>query len=107
MSTAIAESEIDVALDLVGISSTRLEIIRLLGERVEISDAALMAELGLARNSVRKHLRHLQACGIALPRHTTHPRGSGPITFWRVDSDVLDRVVATLCEHLNVLAPVR
>jgi predicted ArsR family transcriptional regulator len=78
-----------------GASPVRIEILRLLLAAGELSAADLMAELGLTRNGVRRHLHALRQDGLLTERHTTHPRGSGPITYWGADPDeVIDVLVS-------------
>ncbi|QWT24445.1 winged helix-turn-helix domain-containing protein [Subtercola sp. PAMC28395] len=72
-----------------GISSVRLDIITALLSGCELSDAALMERFGITRNGIRRHLKALESEGIIVGRHTTHPRGAGPITYWRADADEL------------------
>ncbi|MBM7470842.1 helix-turn-helix domain-containing protein [Subtercola frigoramans] len=79
-----------------GISSVRLDIITALLSGCELSDAALMERFSLTRNGIRRHLKVLESEGIIVGRHTTHPRGAGPITYWRADPDELLMLVDEL-----------
>ncbi|CAN5248687.1 hypothetical protein BH09ACT6_BH09ACT6_26860 [soil metagenome] len=90
----VAEADLDLtgvqrAQAVFGVSSVRLDIITALLAGGEVSDAALMDRFGLTRNGIRRHLKALEAQGIITGRHATHPRGSGPITYWRADAEEL------------------
>ncbi|GGF21487.1 ArsR/SmtB family transcription factor [Subtercola lobariae] len=83
-----------------GATSTRVEILRLVLASGEVSAAELMAALALTRNGVHHHLRALTDDGLLLERHTTHPRGSGPITYWRADPDEVLTMLEDLTAHV-------
>jgi predicted ArsR family transcriptional regulator len=70
-----------------GVSPVRLEILRFVISKREVSVSAIMTELGMTRNGIRRHLDCLRESGLISERHTTHPRGAGPITYWRADEN--------------------
>ncbi|WP_161580309.1 MULTISPECIES: ArsR/SmtB family transcription factor [Subtercola] len=83
----------DSAYSGLGVSFSRLEILRIVLARTEVSSSTVMAEMGMTRNGVTRHLEALRNAGLISERRTTHPRGSGPITYWRADrGDVWDAV---------------
>jgi len=84
-----------------GANVLRLEITRYLVTRDETSTADVMREFGLSRNGALAHLRELDAEGIVVAVRHTHPRGSGPITYWRVDPDEVELALRTLVEHVS------
>ncbi|RFA18837.1 ArsR/SmtB family transcription factor [Subtercola boreus] len=88
-----------------GIKPVRLEILRLILARGETSAAHLMAEFGLSRNGVLCHLRSLTAAGLLHERHDTHPRGSGPITYWSADAENASIMLDTLLDYMTGIDP--
>jgi predicted ArsR family transcriptional regulator len=94
------ELEATRVYDALGIAPLRIEILRLLLSRREASAADVMNEFGLTRNGALTHLKRLSADGILVSRSSTHPRGSGPITYWSVDRDALADLTDSLLNHL-------
>jgi predicted ArsR family transcriptional regulator len=82
----------------------RVEILRLTLSRAEVSTAEVMSELGLTRNGALHHLRQLCTSGILSEQRCTHPRGSGPITYWTADRDELIALIESLLAHLLSVA---
>lgn len=82
------------------ISPLRVELIRYLLVRDEVSVGELMREFCVTRNGIVSHLRALTVQGLAHERRATHPRGSGPITYWSIDRFNVDELLATLTAHL-------
>jgi predicted ArsR family transcriptional regulator len=80
------------SLAVFSMSPVRIEIIRILVSHGEASIADLAAQLKLSRNGVKSHLSQLESEGVAARRQATHPRGSGPITYWRADIDEITEV---------------
>ncbi|WP_426518185.1 hypothetical protein ACPPVQ_02220 [Diaminobutyricibacter sp. McL0618] len=68
-----------------GIASSRVEILRFVLSRSEVSTADVMREFCITRNGARNHLESLSAQNLVTVRHATHPRGSGPIRYWRAN----------------------
>jgi DNA-binding transcriptional ArsR family regulator len=85
---------------VLGVRATRVEILRLIVASSEASAAELMSETGLTRNGVIGHLRILTEEGLLIERHATHPRGSGPITYWRADVDEVLSVLDVFSMHV-------
>lgn len=75
-----------------GITRARIEVLRCAQGR-EVSAAELMAELGLSRSGLERHLAILTAEGLLIERHATHPRGSGPIIYWTTDDEAVQRAL--------------
>jgi predicted ArsR family transcriptional regulator len=88
------------AYDAFGILPLRIEIVRFALSRPEFSAADVMAEFGLTRNGALQHLRKLTDEGLLFERRCTHPRGSGPITYWRADADGVHDLLAALVDHV-------
>ncbi|WP_172592298.1 winged helix-turn-helix transcriptional regulator [Subtercola boreus] len=74
-------------LAVFGISHVRIDILKALISNGEASVADLSDQLGMTRTGLIRHLLLLETQGIAYRRQTTHPRGSGPITYWHADLD--------------------
>ncbi|RFA12397.1 hypothetical protein B7R22_16535 [Subtercola boreus] len=87
-------------LAALGITETRLEILRILLSRPETTTAQLIRATGLSMNGVRAHLQALIGCGLVEGRRATHPRGSGPITYWRAAADDIEDLMDQLCRYL-------
>lgn len=87
-------------LAALGITESRLEILRILLSRHETTTAQLIRSTGLSMNGVRAHLRALVRCGLVEGRHATHPRGAGPITYWRAAADDTEDLMDQLCRYL-------
>ena len=87
-----------------GIKSVRVEILRFILSHGETCAADLMQEFALSRNGVLAHLRALTAAGLLHERHDTHPRGSGPITYWRADLEDASVVLDTLVDYVLTTA---
>lgn len=47
-----------------------------------------------------QHLRILSEVGLITKRKSTHPRGSGPITYWRADRNEVEVVLERFVHHL-------
>lgn len=94
-----AASEAD-ALLLLGASPVRVDVLRLILQRGELTAAELMETLGLTRNGVGSHLDALTTAGFLIERRTTHPRGSGGIIYWSADRD---RIAAALWKFTGEL----
>lgn len=72
------------AYDALGVR-LRDELLRFLVSQPEVSTARIMSEFGISRSGAVKHLRILSESGLVTKRRSTHPRGSGPITYWQAD----------------------
>lgn len=88
-----------------GMQPLRVEILRYVLSRTEVSTAEVMREFGLTRNGVTRHLQSLGDDGLLTRRQTTHPRGAGPITYWAAIPDEVVDLVDRLLAHLGC-APV-
>ncbi|RFA10840.1 hypothetical protein B7R54_17730 [Subtercola boreus] len=87
-------------LAALGITQSRLEILRILLSQRETTTAELIGETGLSMNGVRQHLQALVGCGLVEGRRATHPRGAGPITYWRAAADHIEDQMDQLCRYL-------
>jgi predicted ArsR family transcriptional regulator len=96
----VTDTVIEHAHRALGTGATRIEILRFTIASGEVTSSQLMAELGLTRNGVRAHLVALTAEGLLIERHATHPRGCGPVTYWRADIDEVIAVMDALSEHV-------
>ncbi|UFS58121.1 ArsR/SmtB family transcription factor [Subtercola endophyticus] len=90
----------DRACAALGITPTRIEILRVVLASGDVSASELALNLGLSRNGVLHHLRALTEGGLLRARHCTHPRGSGPITYWRADEQEVRSVLHDVDRHL-------
>lgn len=81
------------AVDLLGASAVRVELLRIVAAHGELTALEIMDVLGLTRNGVGKHLNALTDAGFLIERRATHPRGSGDVIYWRADRD---RIAAEL-----------
>jgi DNA-binding transcriptional ArsR family regulator len=88
------------ACRVIGATPTRLEVLRMIVAFEDISTAELIEALDLTRNGVLRHLKVLKSEGLISATRTTHPRGAGPITYWRADVDELGDVLESLSHHL-------
>lgn len=82
------------------IAPLRIEILRFVLCRTEVSAATLMKEFGLTRNGALSHIKVLAEEDLLTQRRATHPRGSGPITYWRADRAGVQSVLETLTRHV-------
>jgi predicted ArsR family transcriptional regulator len=83
-----------------GISHRRVEILRFLMSRRESSVADLMCEFALTRNGALGHLKAMERQGLVSVRHSTHPRGAGPISYWRADTAAVRELLEGLLSHV-------
>lgn len=90
------------AYTMLGATQSRLETLRLILAYPEVSTSDIARALDLTRNGVQPHLDALTRAGVVRERHTTHPRGSGPITYWSGDADEVHIVFESLLSHLFV-----
>jgi hypothetical protein len=94
-----------VAFRALDVGTVRIEVLRQIVASREVSTADLMGELGFTRNGLTPHPRALASAGLIAERHATHPRGSGPITYWRANVDsvltTLDAVVAHVTDLID------
>ncbi|MCU1480649.1 MAG: hypothetical protein JWQ19_1435 [Subtercola sp.] len=90
----------DRACIALGITPTRIEILRIVLASGDVSASQLAMNLGLSRNGVLHHLRALTEGGLLRARHCTHPRGSGPITYCRADEEEVRTVLRDVNRHL-------
>ncbi|TIH33898.1 ArsR family transcriptional regulator [Subtercola vilae] len=103
--TNLDATDAELAVAGLGVSAARLEILRFILSKREVSVTAIMVEVGMTRNGVRRHLEALQHSGLISERRTTHPRGSGPITYFSANEDSVaeacgvDRSVAAFCDR--------
>ncbi|MFJ2535773.1 ArsR/SmtB family transcription factor [Microbacterium maritypicum] len=72
---------------LLGASPARVELLRLLLDRHELTALEIMDVLGMTRNGVGKHLDELTAAGFLIARRAIHPRGVGGVIYWRADRE--------------------
>lgn len=91
----------EFGLRALGASPNRIEVLRLVLGAAEVTTADLMAELNLSRGGVLKHLDALADLGLVTARHTTHPRGSGPITYWRADEERVRDFLAAFSVYIT------
>jgi hypothetical protein len=87
------------AFETLGISPMRLEILRLAMSRPELSTADVMYEFDITRSCARQHLLGLTDGQLLLARRTTHPRGSGPITYWHADHGEIAQLLDQLTNY--------
>ncbi len=78
----------------------RAEILRFALSRPEVSTAEVMAELELTRNGALQHLKRLKEGGLLNARRSTHPRGSGPITYWKADRAEITTLFESFLRHV-------
>ncbi|WP_425562260.1 FaeA/PapI family transcriptional regulator [Leifsonia kafniensis] len=98
-----AESESSARIfRALSISPTRVEILRQIIDQQEVSTADIMSKFGLTRNGARSHLVSLSTEGLITYRRSTHPRGSGPITYWRPDVDEVALLLDELSLYLHL-----
>ena len=83
-----------------GIASLRVEILRFIVSRSQVCTADVMREFGITRNGARLHLHGLSEQDLIVPRHATHPRGSGPITYWEADRDEVEDLFEAFAAHV-------
>jgi len=95
------ESSAARAYDAFGMAPLRMEILRFALSRREISTADVMHEFGLTRNGALQHLKQLAGELLITSRRCTHPRGSGPVTYWSADRDEFDSLVESLLRHVH------
>lgn len=88
------------AYRIIGLPSARLEILRFVLAFDEVSTAEIMQTLNMTRNGVLRHLEVLSSEGLIVNRRATHPRGAGPITYWRGDADEARGALEALTAHL-------
>jgi len=88
------------AYSALGISHRRVEILRFLLSRERTSVSQVMAEFGLTRNGVLGHLRAMQQGGLISVSRTTHPRGAGPISYWKADTEAVFELMEGLQLHV-------
>ncbi|GGF33821.1 hypothetical protein GCM10011399_28740 [Subtercola lobariae] len=91
------------AFTALGVSNARVEILRAISRRGESPTSALMEDVGLSRNGLSRHLEVLRQSGFLSDRHATHPRGSGPITYWSLDSDGISDAIEALLTYISTL----
>lgn len=83
-----------------GITSLRVELLRFVLSRPRVCTADAMQEFGITRNCAHHHLHALNSQGLLSALHTTHPRGSGPITYWSADEAEVEELFTTLLDHV-------
>ena len=83
-----------------GISPRRVEILRFLLSREQTSVSQVMTEFGLTRNGVLGHLRAMQQGGLISVSRSTHPRGAGPISYWKADLCAVSKLLEGLQWHV-------
>jgi len=76
-----------------GVTRARVEVLRMVLARGEVTAAELMDELGLSRSGVGHHLGILTKEGLLSERHATHPRGSGPIIYWTANTEAVKQAL--------------
>ena len=89
-----------LACRVLGATSLRIEILRALIASQQVSTAEVMEEFSLSRGQAMSHLKDLEQSGMLTKQRTTHPRGSGPITYWRPNADGVEDVLDSLFSHL-------
>ena len=98
------DSIVALSYRALGIKPVRLEILRLILGRGETSAAQVMTEFNISRNGALLHLRSLTDAALLHERHDTHPRGSGPITYWRADADNASVMLDTVFDYVMALS---
>jgi predicted ArsR family transcriptional regulator len=88
------------AYRVTGSPPARLEVLRFVLAYPETTTAEVMVALNMSRNGVLRHLKVLADEGMLEMRHATHPRGAGPITYWRANVDEAWAVFEALGDHL-------
>ena len=83
-----------------GIAALRIEILRFVVSRPQVCTADVMREFHITRNGARHHLHALSDEELIVARHTTHPRGSGPITYWSADRAEIHEFFDALIDHV-------
>ncbi len=96
----VETTAIETVCHLIG-SPIRMEIVRLLAASGETCTSEIMETLVLSRGCVVGHLKALAAANLAQLRHATHPRGAGPITYWRLDVERTLDLVDWLYDHIS------
>ncbi|MFJ3395357.1 ArsR/SmtB family transcription factor [Leifsonia aquatica] len=74
-----------------GMTGTRIEILRLALTAEEITAGDVVSELGITRTAVIKQVAPLVTAGLLIERRAYTSRGSGRQTYWRADRE---RIVA-------------
>lgn len=82
------------------IPSLPVEILRFVLSRREASTAEVMREFRITRNGARVHLLRLKRHDLLTTRHCTHPRGSGPITYWQADLPEIELLLGVFVDHV-------
>lgn len=59
-----------------------------------------MEEFGLTGNGALLHLKCMMAEMILFERRCTHPRGSGPVTYWSVNRSEVESLIESLVDYL-------
>jgi predicted ArsR family transcriptional regulator len=85
-----------------GVNQTRLDLIHLLVNNPQCSTNDLMMALDLTRNGVLTHLKALESMQLVSEKRETHPRGSGPITYWLADIPEFEYLMGELSRFLSV-----
>lgn len=98
--TPLPAPELEQLARALGITRSRVEVLRLVLERGEITAVELVAELGLSRSGLQRHLTALAAEGLLDERRATHSRGSGPVIYWTADRERIRQALGSLCAHI-------
>jgi hypothetical protein len=83
-----------------GMNSSRMLILGVLLDRQETPTSRVVSETTMSLNGVRSHLLELERCGLVVARHSTHPRGAGPITYWSADADAIADFLESIYSYL-------
>jgi len=79
-----ASADSSVAIDILGMSSITLRLMRSLARR-DASVSDLMDELQLSRNGVLRHLHRLREAGVVTMQKESLPTAYRPVVVYRLD----------------------
>ncbi|GAA0991148.1 hypothetical protein GCM10009563_03220 [Subtercola frigoramans] len=83
-----------------GASALRVEILTFVLTNASSSTAEIMTQFAITRNGALDHLRLLQRNGLVSAERRTHPRGSGPITYWSAEEGDVAVVLYDLIDYI-------
>lgn len=99
--SAASAVSLDEACAAIASTPARLRTLRVVMDHDEVTAKDVMEELGLSRSAAGYHLAALVDARLVHERRATHPRGSGPVIYWKADRKAIHAVRETLFEHLS------